>query len=255
MCVALPRLSAIVPVLNEASLIADFLAHLRFVAPEAEIIVVDGGSDDATAKIAEMYADRVLSAPAGRASQMNVGADVARGEVLWFLHADLQLPVGAPEMIEATLSETNAVGGCFRLRFPKSEVIYRVSDSLGNLGVEIFGFALGDHGIFCRRKSFCEVGGYPMVPILEDAEVYRRLHRVGRMIQLRPEIVCSPRTYERYGPYLTTAVYFLILVLYVLGISSVHLGRIYCRFRRVKTAASVSSQWERYVAKRAERTA
>ena len=115
---------------------------------------------------------------------MNAGAKAACGEVIWFLHVDLRLPANARRLIETTLSESSCVGGCFRLRFPKRELIYRISDSCGNLGVEVFGFALGDHGIFCRRASFLEVGGYPEVPILEDAEIYRRLHR-RRMVQMR----------------------------------------------------------------------
>jgi len=234
MVIASPYLTVVVPVLNEALLVADFLSHLRQVVPDAEIIVVDGGSDDATARIAETGADLILSAPQGRALQMNAGARVARGEIIWFLHADLRLPSDARELIKAALLDSQCVGGCFRLRFPGRELIYRISDSLGNRGVEVFRFALGDHGIFCRRASFLEAGGYPEVPILEDAEIYRRLHRCGRMVQLRPEIVCSPRSYERYGPYRTTAVYFLILALYVAGVPIKRLDRIYRRFRRMK---------------------
>jgi len=116
------------------------------------------------------------------------------------------------------------------LRYPRLEWIYRVSDALGNLGVEIFGFALGDHGIFCRRSAFVRVAGYPLVPILEDAELYLRLRGVGRMKQLREKIVSDPRTFERGGRYRTTAVYFLILVLYVAGVSISRLNRIYRRF-------------------------
>jgi len=254
MFVASPYLSVIVPVLEEASLIAGFLCQVRSIVPNSEIIVVDGGSQDATAMIARAYADRVLSATRGRALQMNAGARVARGEVLWFLHADLLLPTGAPKMIKAALSDPGCVGGCFRLRFPKPEAVYRVSDSLGNLGVEVFGFALGDHGIFCRRKSFVEIGGYPAVPILEDAEIYRKLHRLGKMTQLRPEIVCSPRSYERYGPYRTTAVYFLILVLYVLQVPIACLNRIYCRFREVKVTDLAAREWRSYLAPRKQVT-
>lgn len=244
MIIASPYLSVVVPVLNEATLMADFLGRLRQIAPDAEIIVVDGGSDDATASIAQTCADIVLRAPTGRALQMNAGAKAACGEVIWFLHADLQPPANARKLIEATLSESSCVGGCFRLRFPKRELIYRISDSFGNLGVEVFGFALGDHGIFCRRASFLEVGGYPEVPILEDAEIYRRLHRLGRMVQMRPEIVCNPRTYERYGPYRTTVVYFFILVLYVIGVPIASLYRIYRRFRRVKGNEAASGGWQ-----------
>jgi rSAM/selenodomain-associated transferase 2 len=226
-----PSLSIIVPVLNEANILDRFLSGLHRAAPAAEIIVVDGGSDDASVVIAERNANVVLHAHRGRAAQMNAGAACARAEVLWFLHADLSVPADAVQEINEALMNAGIVGGCFRLRFPRRELIYRVSDRLGNIGVDVFGFALGDHGIFCRRVTFEKVGGYPDVPILEDAELYRKLSRPGRMIQLVPQIVCSPRAYERFGRYRTTAVYFIILVLYVCGVPIRHLYRIYQAFR------------------------
>lgn len=213
-----PFISIIVPVFEEAALIGPFLAHLRVRAPGAEVIVVDGASQDETRSIAEPLADVLISAPRGRASQMNAGAAVATGDVLWFLHADSTLPDKAVREISSTLHDPGVAGGCFRLRLPSRKVIYRISDSVGNLGVQVFGFALGDHGIFCRRTAFVKSGGYPDVPILEDAEIYRRLGRVGRMRQLYPEIISSPRSYQQWGPYCTTAVYFCILVLYVIGV-------------------------------------
>jgi rSAM/selenodomain-associated transferase 2 len=231
MPVRTPFVSIVLPVLNEAPLIRSFLLHIRAVAREAEIIVVDGGSHDGTASIAEPLADVVISARQGRASQMNAGAAVARGEVLWFLHADLQVPRDSLREIEQALDDSGTVGGCFRLRFPERQHIYRISDSVGNIGVDVFGFALGDHGIFCRREVFNQIGGYRDVPILEDAEIYRALRSRGWMVQLRDEIHCSPRAYLKYGAYWTTAVYFLILALYVAGIQISRLNRIYRWFR------------------------
>lgn len=246
-----PALSIIVPVLNEELLIEDFLRHLRAVAPKAEIIVVDGGSHDQTCALAEQHADVVLSADRGRAPQMNAGAAVARGDALWFLHADLFIPSDGAKAIEHAFADHCVVGGCFRLRFPRSELIYRVSDSLGNIGVDVFGFALGDHGIFCRREDFLSAGGYADVPILEDAELYRALRHKGRMPQLRGEIVSSPRAYEKYGAYRTTGIYFAILALYVCGVSIPILNRIYRRFRgldeSICTALSLSGRSKRGV--------
>ncbi|MEY2510409.1 MAG: hypothetical protein QOE26_1172 [Verrucomicrobiota bacterium] len=226
-----PFVSIIVPVLNEAELIEASLRQLRNLGPDLEIIVVDGGSADGTWSLAEPLADCVISARRGRASQMNAGAAVARGEVLWFMHADLEAPSHSIAQIQEALNNPRMVGGCFRLRFPRPELIYRVSDSLGNLGVNVFGFSLGDHGIFCRRTVFRQVRGYPDVPILEDAEIYRRLRREGRMVQLRGEVVSDPRAFETHGRYRTTAVYFSILALYVLGVPIRILNRIHRRFR------------------------
>lgn len=227
-----PLASIIVPVLNESALIRAFLEQLRAVAPNAEVIVVDGGSDDGTPELSSGLADRVLKSSRGRARQMNAGAAVARGEVFWFLHADSVIPAHALEEIGKVLHEDSIVGGCFRLRLPGREWIYRVSDSLGNIGVQVFGFALGDHGIFCRRQAFLSAGQFPDVPLMEDAELYRALRRRGRMRQLRPAIVGNQRRYEELGPYRTTFYYTLILGLYLAGARMSTLKAVYRRLTR-----------------------
>lgn len=231
-----PLISIIIPVLDEAPLIGAFLTHLRARAPGAELIVVDGGSRDGTRSIAGPLANVLIRAPRGRASQMNAGAAIATGDVLWFLHADSLLPFNTVRDIRVALNDPQTAGGCFRLRLPDRKIIYRLSDSLGNLGVQVFGFALGDHGIFCRRSSFEKSGGYPDVPILEDAELYRGLGRLGRMRQLGAEIISSPRSYQKWGPYRTTGIYFSILVLYVFGVPIRFLHPLYRQLaHRLKT--------------------
>jgi rSAM/selenodomain-associated transferase 2 len=225
-------------VLNEALLIGEFLRRIRALSCDLEIIVVDGGSTDETVSRARPLSDKTIVAPRGRALQMNAGAAVARGEILWFLHADSKAPATAIEEIGAALADPRKAGGCFRLRYPRPHLIYRVSDSLGNLGVRVFRFALGDHGIFCRRSAFFRIGGYPNVPILEDAELYRGLRKIGKMHELPETIVSDPRTFERWGRFRTTAVYFLILVLYVAGVPIARLNRIYRRFHRLPLRGS-----------------
>jgi rSAM/selenodomain-associated transferase 2 len=225
-------ISIIVPVLNESALIRAFLRQLRAIAPAAEVIVVDGGSDDGTPELSSSLADYVLRSSRGRARQMNAGASVARGEVFWFLHADSLIPANALDEIEQVLQEGSSAGGCFRLRLPGREWIYRVSDTLGNLGVHVFGFALGDHGIFCRRQAFESAGQFPEVPLMEDAQFYRALRQQGEMTQVRSSITGNPRRYEELGPYRTTSYYLLILALYVAGARVGALTSIYRRLTR-----------------------
>jgi hypothetical protein len=172
---------------------------------------------------------------------MNAGAAVAFGEVFWFVHADTRIPRNAIDQILNALRDDAVAGGCFRLRLPRREWIYRISDSLGNAGVQIFGFALGDHGIFCRRERFFAVGGYPDVPLMEDAEFYRALHRHGCMRQLQPAMVASPRRYEQLGPWRTTSYYLLILALYVCGARMNTLTAIYRRLTGAGQAATGST--------------
>ncbi|HEY2140134.1 MAG TPA: TIGR04283 family arsenosugar biosynthesis glycosyltransferase [Chthoniobacterales bacterium] len=236
-----PFISIIVPVLNERLLLPQFLSALRRIGGGLEIIVVDGGSSDGSWQIAESLADQVIGARRGRASQMNAGAEVAQGEALWFLHADSTPHTGSVARIANALASPNVMGGCFRLHYPRPELIYRVSDLLGNMGVTLFGFGLGDHGIFCRRDAFVSVRGYPDVPILEDAELYRKLSRLGAMHQIDAEIIGDPRTFEKCGSYVTTGVYFVILALYVVGVSIARLNRIYRGFHAWRSNLRVTA--------------
>ena len=173
--------------------------------------------------------DRVLTSGRGRAAQMNAGANAASGEVFWFVHADCQVPPGCLEEITRALQDRKVVGGCFRIRFQRRKLIYRVSDAGGNLAVELFGRCYGDHGIFCRREDFFAVGGYPNVPLLEDAEFYRLLRQRGRTRQLASKIVPSPRRYEEIGPYRLTAAFFFLSALYILRVPISTIARLYER--------------------------
>lgn len=244
-------LSIIVPVLNEAGLIRSFLKHLRELAPDAEIIVVDGGSADGTPRLCRGLAHKIMRTHRGRARQMNVGAEASAGDILWFLHADSRVTRGAIEQMKRTLENPRIAGGCFRLRFPRRALLYRVSDSLGNLGVDLFRISLGDHGFFCHRAAFARTGGYPEVPLMEDAEFYRALRREGQTHQLTCEIQTSPRRYEELGPYRTTAIYTLILALYIARVPLSLLAKIHRRFvlrgRSVASAVLDTVLYERSV--------
>jgi rSAM/selenodomain-associated transferase 2 len=224
------RLSIIVPVLNEEAVIRRFLEHLAGVARGSEVIVVDGGSLDNTVAIAEEYFP-VVASPAGRARQMNAGAELASGDVLWFLHADCALPESSCAEIESAMDDPDVAGGCFRLRLPARGLAYRVCDDLGNLAVDILRLTCGDHGIFVRRDAFDAVGGYPDVPIMEDLILSRKLRKAGRLVQLRSYVTAAPRKWERNGPYRTTGIYVLLIALYMLGAPMHVLARIYKRLR------------------------
>jgi len=238
-----PRVSIVIPVLNEAALMRGFLGHLRERAPAAELVVVDGGSSDATVALAQGHADRILESAPGRAPQMNAGAEAASGKVLWFLHADSRLPAAPLDDIREALADSRVVGGCFRLRIAARHPVYRISDRLGNLGVDLFRIALGDHGIFCRRGAFDSAGGYPDVPLLEDAELYRRLGRVGAVRQVRRIIETSPRRYERCGPARTTVFYAMILLLYAAGRPPAALLPLYHRLGTGRHLTAASRRW------------
>lgn len=223
------QVSIIVPVLNEAPLIRPFLEHLRERAPGAEIIVVDGASTDGTDDLAAGFCDQLVrSGERGRAIQMNVGARAAAGDVFWFLHADAEVPSGCLDEIAHIVHDPTVSGGYFRIRLPRG-LVYRLTDSFAHFAGLLLRMRCGDHGIFCRRTAFIDAGGFPNVPLMEDVEFFRRLHRCGRVTFSRERIRVSPRRYEAIGCARLTFAYGFIATLYIFGVPFSALASIYKR--------------------------
>ena len=172
------QFSIIVPVYNEAPLIRRFLQQLRERTPDAEIIVADGKSSDGTADLAAGLCDQLVVSEPNRAAQMNLGARAASGDVLWFVHGDVEVPQESLSEIARILAERSVAGGFFRIRLPPNPV-YRLTDSFAHYAGILLRMRCGDHGIFCRRSAFTKVGGFPEVPLMEDVEFFRRLRRCG----------------------------------------------------------------------------
>jgi rSAM/selenodomain-associated transferase 2 len=222
------KVSIIVPVFNEAPLLGPFLANLRERAAGAEIVVVDGGSCDGTSDLAQGFCDQLVVSDASRAIQMNAGARVAHGDILWFVHVDAEVPWGCLEEIERIMDDPEVAGGFFRIRLPQN-LVYRLTDIFAHYAGILLRMRCGDHGIFCRRTVFLHLGGFPEVPLMEDVEFFRRLRRHGRVISSRKRILASPRRYEAIGPLRLTLAYGLIAMLYFFGIPLSKLASIYKR--------------------------
>jgi rSAM/selenodomain-associated transferase 2 len=222
-----PIISIIVPTLKEATAIEAFLASLRERTAGAEIIVVDGGSNDGTFDRARNYCDQCLRTAPGRGAQMNAGARIASGDTLWFLHADCEVPVGCLEKISNALRNSEVVGGFFRIRIPSRRFVYRLTDVFAHYAGLLLGMRFGDHGFFCRRAVFEQIGGFPEVPLMEDAAFFHKLRRRGRLAIISTRLLSSPRRYEKIGPWRLTVIYGLIAFLYFLRIPIPILARIY----------------------------
>jgi rSAM/selenodomain-associated transferase 2 len=223
------KLSVIVPVFNEAPLIQPFLRHLRERAPSAEIIVAECGSTDGTADLASGFCDQLVLSKCNRAIQMNTGAGVARGDILWFVHVDAEIPWGCLNEIERIMDDPNVAGGFFRIRLPRAFIIYRLTDSFAHYAGLLLRMRCGDHGMFCRRTAFLDIGGFPEVPLMEDVEFFRRLRRHGQVRYSRKRILASPRRYETIGRARLTLAYGFIATLYIFGIPLSKLASIYER--------------------------
>jgi rSAM/selenodomain-associated transferase 2 len=193
-------LSIIIPCLNEGEGIAGTLAALAPLrARGAEVIVADGGSSDGTAERAAPYVDAVISAPRGRAAQMNAGAARARGEILLFLHADTLLPDSADALIIEGLERTRRGWGRFDVTIAGRHPLLRIVERLMNLRSRLTGIATGDQAIFVTRSLFTAAGGYPEIALMEDIALSKLLKRFGPPLCLRHRLTTSGRRWEENG--------------------------------------------------------
>ena len=217
------RLSIVVPVLNEEAGIAaalDALSPLR--ARGHEVIVVDGASEDATAALAAPRCDRLLSAPRGRALQMNAGARAAGGDALVFLHADTRLPERADELILTAVA--SASWGRFDVAIDSPRAALKLVACAMNLRSRLTAIATGDQAIFVRREAF---PGFPEIPLMEDIAFSRAMKRRARPVCLREKVATSPRRWEARGVVRTIALMWRLRLLYALGIAPQRLAREY----------------------------
>jgi rSAM/selenodomain-associated transferase 2 len=211
-------LSIIVPCLNEAdSIAATLIALAPLRARGAEVIVVDGGSQDATIAHASPHADAVISAPRGRASQMNAGAARARGEILLFLHADTLLPESADALIVDGLNRSRRGWGRFDVAITGRNPLLQVVAALMNLRSRLTGIATGDQAIFVTRSLFTAAGTYPEIPLMEDVALSRQLKRFAPPLCLRHRLITSGRRWEKHGVLRTILLMWRLRLAYWLG--------------------------------------
>jgi rSAM/selenodomain-associated transferase 2 len=226
-----PTISVIIPTLNEEKSLPQTLACLS-ASGVTEVVIVDGGSLDKTISIAEAFCAqtsdaRIVTAPTGRARQMNEGAKASRGNILLFLHADTQLPAQAGRIIERALIKPTIVGGRFNVRFDNPSVWSRVISDLMNHRSRLTGIATGDQAIFVRREVFELLGGFSDIPLMEDIEFSGRLQQAGRTVALRDTVVTSFRRWDTQGPLRTILLMWSLRFLYWAGVSPLRLSRWY----------------------------
>jgi len=220
------RLSIVVPALDESSGIEHCLEPLQAARARGhEVIVVDGGSRDATPQLARPLADRVLTAARGRATQMNAGAAAARGEGLVFVHADTRVGESADREVAAALSL--APWGRFDVHITGRHPLLRVIATMMNLRSRLTGIATGDQAIFVRRAVFESLGGFAEIPLMEDIELSRRLRRAAWPVCLRARVATSGRRWESRGVLRTVALMWRLRLAYRLGADPARLAERY----------------------------
>jgi rSAM/selenodomain-associated transferase 2 len=215
-------ISVVIPTLDEAAAIGAAVAGARRALGACEVIVVDAGSRDGTAAAAAAAGATVVTALGSRADAMNLGASVASGDVLLFLHADTLLPAGAAAAVAAALEHTGA--GAFQIRFDRPRVVL---ERLVNLRSRVFKVVYGDQALFASRAAFDRVGGFRPIPIMEDRDLAARLRRAGGLTVVPLAVTTSSRRHRRDGQVRTIARHWLIQLLYTLRVPPERLARIY----------------------------
>jgi rSAM/selenodomain-associated transferase 2/rSAM/selenodomain-associated transferase 1 len=222
------KISIIIPALNEAATIARTLSHLEGVE-NLEVIVVDGGSIDATAELAGSRGAKVIQSNPGKALQMNTGAKASAGDILVFLHADTLLPEDFSHQIVSALNQTGVAAGAFRLTINSTHAGIRIIERMANLRSRLLQLPYGDQALFMRKVLFEKIGGFPDLPIMEDFILIRRLKHKGKIIIVPAAVATSPRRWLHMGIFKAWLINQLIIIAYYLGIAPERLNRWYRR--------------------------
>ncbi len=220
------KLSIIIPTLNEAETIRQSLLSLQYLRKLGhEIILVDGGSQDATCFIAHPLVDHILISEPGRGRQMNLGAKIATGKILIFLHADTLLPQDA-EMELSRLSGQQ-FWGRFDIKLSGTKKIYRLIEKMINIRSRISGIATGDQAIFMTRELFEKVNGFPDIPLMEDVAVSKKLKKNAPPVCLDANVVTSSRRWESRGVINTVLLMWILRMQYAMGVTPEKLANRY----------------------------
>jgi rSAM/selenodomain-associated transferase 2 len=222
------QLAIIVPVLNEGLILPLTLERLLpFRARGAEVILVDGGSEDGSIEIARRTGVTVLNSARGRALQMNAGAQAASSKILVFLHADTELPPDADRLIDGALRDSRHIWGRFNVCIQGRFRILAVVSMLMNWRSRLTGIATGDQAIFVARSAFEKIGRFPEQPLMEDIELSKRLRALARPVSLRACVIVSGRRWETHGVWRTIFLMWRLRWAYWRGVPAIELANAY----------------------------
>lgn len=221
------RIAIVIPVLNEALLICPALEALQgYRQAGAKLIVVDGGSNDQTINYAKPLVDEVLSSTSGRAHQMNHGAATVLPDWIVFLHIDTKLPVNAEETL-LQIENASSDWGFFPVRLSSSAFTFRVIERFMNARSRFTKVATGDQALFFRSDFFKRIGQFAEMPLMEDVEICKRIHRAYNPTVLSQVVTTSSRRWEQHGIVRTVLLMWKLRFAFWLGVNSRKIARSY----------------------------
>jgi len=222
------KITIIIPVLNDVGALRKLLPDLQQYRQQGhEVLLVDGGSADASVSFSRLLADRILMTGTGRGRQMNLGAENARHNLLLFLHADSTLPDDALTKIVTALSLNSKHWGRFNVCFDQKGFAYSVIAAMMNLRSRLTGVATGDQGIFVKQDSFLSVRGFRPIPLMEDIALSKSLRRLSWPVCLRSKIQTSARRWQSQGIIKTILLMWWLRLAFFLGVSPQRLAEMY----------------------------
>ena len=228
-------ISVIIPALNEEKSLPFLIQSLQDEASLCEIIVVDGGSQDGTRAVLtriphQLPAILFKEAPKGRGRQMNAGAQISKGDILFFLHADCRIERGSLDEIEKVIQE-GALGGCLTQSIKDPRVVFRWIEKSGERRAQRKKIFYGDQGIFVRKDIFNQLSGFREWDLFEDIDFSERLSKMGRTVVLSKKIYTDPRRWIGLGVVRTTWTNQVLLLLFRLGFHPNQLAKWYRHIR------------------------
>lgn len=226
-----PKLSIIIPVLNEETTLPRLLNDIEFCKKNldfpVECIIVDGGSDDRSFEVCKEYDVSVIQGTRGRGQQLACGAQKSSGEVLLFLHADSRISPEHCLSAVKTVQGNSRIAGGFNLKFDDSHPILKLAEQINKIRFRFTKIFYGDHGIFLSREYYLATGGFPPQSLFEDIELSRRLKKMGKVVLISPPVITSSRRFRAGGVIRTFLKMASLHILYWLGVSPERLAEWY----------------------------
>ena len=220
-------ISIIIPTKNEKKSIYNTLSNLQILRKKkiCEIILVDGRSDDETINISKPYVDRILSVSPNRSRQQNLGASIAQGEMLLFLHADTY--ISSKVLLKFYENHKNYKWGFFSIKLDHDSIKYRMLEFLINLRSRIFKYGTGDQCIFINKKLFTKINGFPILELMEDISICSTLKKKFSPSIIKSVVKTSARRWESHGFVITVIKMRLLRLLYIMGFNTSLLRKLY----------------------------
>ena len=223
-------LTVVIPTLDEEAALPALLDAVC--AEDVETIVVDAGSTDSTVDIARRAGVRLITGLRGRAVQMNAGAEAASSDAVLFLHADSVPPAGFRQTVLDVLADSEVVVGAFRFSLAATTLKLRLVEWGTNLRARWLRMPYGDQGLFMRRETWRDLGGFPEIPLMEDYDLVRAARRAGRVAIAPTPLVTSDRRWRKIGPWRYTAINTITVVRRHLGATPAQLAEWRARYSK-----------------------